>query len=75
MRRVRRFPHFKLNAPWNSLPRTTLHSAANGQMSAEEQMAKRDGTQAGDPVQGVGAKYHFAVTKELLLRLIMEMDA
>ncbi len=38
-------------------------------------MAKRNGSQARDPVKGVKAKYQFAVIKEPLLRVIVEMDA
>ena len=38
-------------------------------------MAKRNGSQARDPVKGVKAKYQFAVTKEPLLRVIVWTDA
>ena len=44
-------------------------------MSAKEQLTKRNGTQARDPVKGVRAKYQLAITKEPLLSVIVEMDA
>ena len=44
-------------------------------MSAKESIAKRNGSQARDPVKSVKAKYQLAVTKEPLLRVIVEMDA
>ncbi len=37
-------------------------------------MAKRNRSQARDPVKGVKAKYQFAVIKEPLLRVIIEID-
>ena len=34
-------------------------------------MAKRNGSKAGDPVKGIKARYQLAVTKELLLKVIV----
>lgn len=38
-------------------------------------MVKRNGSQARDPGKGGSAKHQFAVTKQPLLRVIVEMDA
>ncbi len=44
-------------------------------MSAKESIAKRNGSQARDPIKSVKAKYQLAVTKESLLSVIMKMNA
>ena len=43
-------------------------------ISAEEAMAKRNGSKAGDPIEGVTARYQLAVLKEPLLKVIVGAD-
>ena len=43
-------------------------------MSAEEAMAKRNGSKAGDPIKGVKARYQLAVLKESPLEVIVVAD-
>ncbi len=44
-------------------------------MSAEEAMAKLNGSKAGDPARGVKAKYQLVVMKKPPLRVIVGADA
>ena len=47
------------------------HYRAYDCISAEEAIAKRNGSKAGDPVKGIKARYQLMVIKKLLLKVIV----